>query len=88
MGEFVKTKDAILAMEQVYLGRILELEVSIMTCGSSLEDYINSLDEGDLKDSIVKHLELVTKSLNNKDYLDRIFNEDMKTKLRNITLPL
>ena len=88
MGEFVKTKDAILAMEQVYLSRILELEVNVMTCGGTLELYVSSLEEGEVKDAAVKHLNLVIKSLNNKDYLDRVFNEDMKKKLRSIKLPL
>ena len=88
MGEFVKTKDAILAMEQVYLTRILALEIALMTCGYAVEDHIETLDEGDIKDSRTKHLELVVESLNDKDYLDRVFNEDMKNKLRSITLHL
>ena len=82
------TKDAILAMEQVYLARILELEIAVMTCGYAIEDYIDSLEEGEIKDGRSKHLKLVAESLNTKEYLKRIFNENMKAKLNSIKLHL
>lgn len=82
------TKDGILAMEQVYLPRILALEIALMTCGYAVEDYIESLEEGEIKEGRVKHLKLVAESLNNKAYLNRVFNENMKTKLNSIKLHL
>ena len=82
------TKDGIMAMEQVYLPRILALEIALMTCGYAVEDYIESLEDGEIKDARTKHLKLVAESLNNKAYLNRIFNEDMKKKLKSITLHL
>ena len=82
------TKAAILAMEQVYLPRILTLEVALITSCGIVEDHLESLPEGEVKKLVSNHLSLLTTALNNKEYLKRVFDEDMKTKLKSSTFPL
>jgi hypothetical protein len=82
------TKDGILAMEAVYLPRILTLEVALMTACSIVEEHIATLPEDEVKDAISNHLKLLTLALNNKEYLSRVFSEDMKKKLNRTKFPL
>lgn len=82
------TKDGILAMEQVYLPRILELEVALMTACVIVEDHVATLPEDEVKESTSNHLKLITLALNNKEYLSRVFNKDMKRKLNLVKFPL
>ena len=82
------TKEAILAMEQRYLPRVLALEVAVLTCAGIVEDYADSLEEGDVKEQTKTHLALVTALLNDKEYLANVFNEEMKRKLSITKLPL
>ena len=82
------TKDGVLAMEQVYLPRILTLEVALMTACSLVEEHIDILPEDEVKEAISKHLKLLAKALNDKEYLSRVFDENMKQKLNIITFPL
>lgn len=78
------TKDAILAMEQVYLPRILALEVAVLTCVGFMEDYVETVEDEDIKRLASAHLDLVVGELNNKEYLNRVFDENMKNKLNSV----
>ena len=82
------TKDGIMAMEQVYLPRILTLEVALMTACGIVEEHIASLPEDEVKEAISSHLKLLAKALNDKEYTSRVFNEDMKRKLNLTKFPL
>ena len=82
------TKDGVLAMEQVYLPRILTLEVALVTACGRIEEQLLALPEGEEKEALSKYLGLLALSLNNKEYLSRVFNEDMKHKLTITTFPL
>jgi len=82
----VLTKDAILAMEQVYLPRILELEVAVLTCSYIIEDHIKEISDVEIKTLTKNHLDMVVDVLNNKEYLDRVFDEDTKRKLSSIRI--
>ena len=78
------TKDAILAMEQVYLPRIMALEVAVLTCVSLLESDVDLITDEEVKTLTKSHLKLVVDVLNNKEYLDRVFDEETKRKLSHI----
>ncbi len=78
-GDF--TKEVGLAMEQTYLPRVLTLEVALMTCLGILDEYVRTIDDVEIKDLTTNHLKMVTKVLDDKEYLKHVFDEDMKQKL-------
>lgn len=82
------TKDAILAMEARYLPRILTLEVALLTAIHIAEDQLETVEDEDIKASLANHVELLITALNDKTYLNNVFNEEMKRKLSITKHPL
>ena len=87
MGD-VLTKDAILAMEAVYLPRILVLEVALLTAIHIAEEYVELEPDEETKKATIKHKDLLELALNDKTYLENVFDEEMKRKLTLCKIPL
>ena len=81
-------KQAIMIMEAKYLPRILTMEVALLTAIHIVEDHIETLKDKEVKAAQIKHLGLLVKALNDKEYLSNVFDEDMKHKLSITKHPL
>ena len=79
MGDL--SKDAILAMEARYLPRILTLEVALLTAIHIAQDHLETIEDEDIKAATAKHVSLITAALNDKEYLENVFDKEMKRTL-------
>ena len=82
------TKDAIMAMEARYLPRILNLEVALLTSIHIAEDYVENIEDEEIKEATSNHMKLLVSTLNDKTYLKNVFDPEMKRKLNLSKLPL
>ncbi|KKL73441.1 hypothetical protein LCGC14_2074860 [marine sediment metagenome] len=82
------TKDAIMAMEARYLPRILTLEVALLTSIHSIEEYVEKIEDEEIKEATSNHMKLLILALNDKTYLKNVFDKEMKRKLNLSKIPL